>query len=105
MKTRTINNRVFEEVTGNTTLGGNIVRDMMYCKGWYELYKNPSAKKEEIQEDWSKWFTETAQETELTTTIKGYLGGIQTFSIYATVDGHPVKITPCHNYIVTDYRA
>ena len=53
MKTRTINNRVFEEVTGKSRLGETIVRDRMYCKGWYELYKNPSAKKEEIQADWS----------------------------------------------------
>ena len=105
MKTRTINNRVFEEVTGKSSLGETIVRDRMYVKGWYELYKNPSAKKEKIQEDWSGWFTDTALQTDHTTTIKGYLGGIQTFSIYGTVDGYPVKITPCHNYIVTDYRA
>ena len=105
MKTRTINNRVFEEVTGKSRLGETIVRDRMYCKGWYELYKKPSATKEEIQENWAEWFKETALQVEGTTTIKGYLGGVQTFSIYATVDGHPVKITPCHNYIVTDYRA
>ena len=97
MKYMTINGKRFQIVNSWTKEGERITRDLDYCKDWTDLYTKPSTTKEEIKDSWEKWASDT---TEYHVIILGYLGGVQTFSIYGTIDQDPFKITPTRNIIV-----
>ena len=97
MKYKEINGKRFEIVNSLTKEGDRITRDLVWCKDWTDLYTKPSTTKEEIKEKWEKWASDT---TESHVIILGYLGGVQTFSIYGTIDGEPFKITPTRNILV-----
>lgn len=96
---REYNGRKFEVVHRDSTEGQNILHSVNYCKEWDSLYTKPSSTKIAIKEKWRIWCSDTCVHC-VNCEILGYLGGVQTFSIYGQIDNAIFKITPTRNIIV-----
>lgn len=93
------NGKQFEIVSRESKEGQSILHSLNHVKEWDDLYKNPSYEKTSAKEKFRIWACDTTIK-EVNTHILGYLGGVQFYSIYGTIDNSVFKITSTRNIIV-----